>query len=279
MSSSFVYRRSYRGPVVACVFDWAGTMVDHGSLAPTGAFREAFAAFGVTITEAEARGPMGRAKLDHVRDIGAMPAVAERWQAARGRPFDEDEAQAVYADFIPRQIATAARYAEVIPGAAEAVAALRARGLRIGATTGYTREIMAAVTPRAAEQGYTPDVTICADHIAGRGRPAPGLLFQAMIALDAWPPAAVVKVGDTVADVEEGLNAGAWSVAVTETGSEMGLSLPDLEALPAAVRTERRLAAADRLTRAGAHFTIPGVADLPAVIEAIEAHLARGETP
>ncbi|MBB4284742.1 phosphonoacetaldehyde hydrolase [Roseospira goensis] len=279
MTASFVYRRSYRGPVVACVFDWAGTMVDHGSLAPTSAFREAFAAFGVAISEAEARGPMGRAKLDHVRDIGALPAVAERWQAARGRPFDENEVQAVYADFIPRQVATAGAHADLIPGAADAAAALRARGVRIGATTGYTRAIMAAVAPRAEAQGYAPDVTVCADDIAGRGRPAPGLLFQAMTALDAWPPAAVVKVGDTVADVEEGLNAGVWSVAVTETGSEMGLSLAELEALTPEDRAARRLAAADRLTRAGAHFTIPGVADLPEVIDAVEAHLARGETP
>lgn len=279
MSASFVYRRSYRGPVLACVFDWAGTMTDHGSLAPTGAFQAAFAAFGVAITEAEARGPMGRAKLDHVRDIGAMPAVADRWHKAHGAPFTEQDAQEVYRDFLPRQIEVAAAHADLVPGVVETVAALRARDISIGSTTGYTREIMAAILPCAAAQGYTPDVTICADDITGKGRPAPGMLFQAMMTLDAWPPAAVVKIGDTVADIEEGLNAGTWTVAVTDTGSEMGLSLADFEVLRPEEQAARRLAAADRLTRAGAHFTIPGVADLLPVIDAIEAHLSRGEQP
>lgn len=282
MTASFVYRRNYRGPVVACVFDWAGTMVDHGSLAPMGAFQDAFAAFGVPITEAEARAPMGRGKLDHVRDIGVMPAVAERWRAAHGGgAFTEADAQAIYADVTPRQIASAGRHAYLVPGAATTADALRARGIRVGATTGYTRAIMEAVVPAAAAQGYAPDVTVCVDDLpsGGKGRPAPHQLFQAMIALDAWPPAAVVKVGDTVADIEEGLNAGVWTVGVTETGSEMGLSRADLDALPEAERAARRLVAADTLTRAGAHFTIPGVADLLDVIEAIEAHLARGEMP
>jgi len=282
MVVSLLSHRRYRGSVVACVFDWAGTMVDHGSLAPTSAFRDAFAAFGVPITEAEARAPMGRGKLDHVRDIGAMPAVAERWRAARdGAAFTEADAQAIYADVTPRQIASAGARADLVPGAAETVRALRGRGIRIGATTGYSRAIMAAVIPTAEAQGYAPDVTVCVDDLpeGARARPAPSLLFQAMVDLEAWPPAAVVKVGDTVADIEEGLNAGVWTVGVTETGSEMGLSRGDLEALPEVERAARRAAAADKLAEAGAHVTIPGVADLPAVIDAIEAGLARGDRP
>ncbi|MEI8145200.1 MAG: phosphonoacetaldehyde hydrolase, partial [Alphaproteobacteria bacterium] len=52
--------------VKAVVFDWAGTVIDFGSRAPMGVFVEAFAQFGVEISIAEARGPMGKAKRDHI---------------------------------------------------------------------------------------------------------------------------------------------------------------------------------------------------------------------
>ena len=60
----------------AVVLDWAGTTQDYGSQAPVGAFIEVFARNGVTITIAQARGPMGIYKLDHIRAIAAFPDVA-----------------------------------------------------------------------------------------------------------------------------------------------------------------------------------------------------------
>ncbi len=275
---SFSYTRRYTGPIRAVVFDWAGTMVDHGCQAPTAVFQAAFATAGLPITEAEARGPMGRAKIDHIRDIGAMETVAARWEQTKGRAFTEEDVAEIYATFLPRQIAVAGDHADLIPGAAETAGWLRGRGVRLGSTTGYTREIMAAVTPKAAAAGYAPDCLICAGDLP-KGRPAPHMLWQAMMALDTYPPAAVVKVGDTVTDIDEGLNAGTWTVGCVETGSNMGLTLGALTALPAAERVARRAAAAEPLARAGAHYLIDGVADLPSVIEDIEGRLRRGDTP
>ena len=68
--------------VHAVILDWAGTVVDHGSRAPMGAFVRAFAQFGVTVSIADARGPMGMAKWDHIRAVGHTPSVAA--DGARG---------------------------------------------------------------------------------------------------------------------------------------------------------------------------------------------------
>lgn len=269
---------SYRGPVLACVFDWAGTTIDYGCQAPAAVFREAFAAFGVDVSDSEAREPMGRPKRDHIRALGAMPSVAARWRARRGRDFGESDVDAVYDRFLPRQIEVAGSYADVIPGVAEAVAGLRAMGIRIGATTGYTRDIMAACFGRAAAQGYAPDVTVCAGECP-HGRPAPDLLWRAMMELGTYPPTAVVKVGDTVADIEEGVNAGTWTVGCALTGSEMGLSLAEVQGLTPAERSIRRDRAAVKLESAGAHFVIDGVADLPDIVNAINDLLEAGERP
>lgn len=45
---------------IECViFDWAGTVVDYGCMAPVGAFTKVFSNRGIDITIAEARAPMG----------------------------------------------------------------------------------------------------------------------------------------------------------------------------------------------------------------------------
>ena len=62
-------------PIKAVIFDWAGTMVDFGCVAPVEALIDAFAAHGVAISAAEARRDMGRAKHDHVWAILSEPRV------------------------------------------------------------------------------------------------------------------------------------------------------------------------------------------------------------
>ena len=81
--------------VKAVVLDWAGTVVDFGSRAPMGAFVEVFARFGVAISIAQARGPMGLPKRAHIAALLAEPDIAEAWRAAHGALPDE---QAIDAD-------------------------------------------------------------------------------------------------------------------------------------------------------------------------------------
>ena len=264
--------------VQAVVFDWAGTTVDHGSLAPMGVFVEAFARFGVTITVDEARGPMGMAKRPHIAALLRLPRIAAAWRDKHGHAPTEADIDAVYAVFVPMNIEVAGRYADVIPGVAEAVAGLRRRGLKIGSSTGYTREIMAEVIPVAAAQGYSPDSIVCTGDTPD-GRPTPFMLYKGFLDLGVWPAWSCVKVDDTEVGIKEGLNGGCWTVGVAVTGNVFGLSLADTAALPPKTFAERRAAAVERLAGAGAHYVIDGVADIIPVIAAIEGRLARGERP
>ncbi|MFM9625871.1 hypothetical protein ACKI14_49780, partial [Streptomyces turgidiscabies] len=69
----------------ALILDWAGTVVDHGSVAPTTIFVEAFKnAFNFDITLAQARIPMGMGKWDHIATLGKLPEIDTRWQAQFG---------------------------------------------------------------------------------------------------------------------------------------------------------------------------------------------------
>lgn len=275
---AFSFRRRYGGPVQAVILDWAGTTVDFGSLAPAAVFVEVFLRQGVPITLEEARAPMGTAKRDHIRRITELPAVCRRWQEAHGEAPGEAEVEAMYADFVPRQLESLRRHAELIPGTAEAVAALRARGVRIGATTGYSREMSEIVLAAAERQGYRPDVAVSASDVP-HGRPHPAMALKALIELGVPCVQASVVVDDTVPGIEAGLNAGMWAVGVAISGNEVGLTPAEWAALPADERQVRRERAFERLHRAGAHAVIDTIAELVPCIEAIEARLGRGEAP
>ena len=160
--------RPYRGKLQAVVFDWAGTIVDHGSRAPMGVFVEVFRRFGVEISIAEARAPMGLPKWQHIQAVGQQPAVAARWQAAHGRPFGNADVDQIYAVFTPLNAEVVPQFADFIPGALDMVAILRDRGLKIGSTTGYNRPIMEVLAPIAAAGGKTVVVPYRPHAVSGR---------------------------------------------------------------------------------------------------------------
>jgi len=250
-------------PIRLVVVDLAGTTVDFGSRAPAAAFVSLFARHGVPITEAEARGPMGTAKRDHIALLAQLPRVAAAWRKVHGgREFTTADLDRLYAEFIPLQLEELPRHSELVPGTLEAVATLRRTGLRVAATTGYDTAMTELVAAAAASQGFAPDTIVCASDVPA-GRPAPWMIFRAMERTGVWPPAAVVAVGDTVADIEAAVNAGAWAVGVSATGNMLGLSQAEHDALPATAREERLAAAARMMQDAGAAAVIAGIGDLP----------------
>jgi phosphonoacetaldehyde hydrolase len=247
-------------------------------VAPVVAFVEVFRRNGIEITTAQARQPMGKHKRDHIAEITQMEAVAVAWREKHGKPVADADIERMFREFVPIQIACIADYAELIPGTLEAVAEFRRRGLKIGGTTGYTAEMMAVLEPAAAKRGYAPDSSVCASDVAA-GRPEPWMCLQNVMRLALYPVDAYVKVGDTAPDIEEGLNAGMWTIGVARTGNEVGLSDAELAALPTAEQHALVSRAYDRLLAAGAHYVVDGIGDVPPVLDEINARLSAGERP
>jgi phosphonoacetaldehyde hydrolase len=274
----FVFKRSYRGPLKAVILDWAGTAVDYGSFAPTAVFLRLFESLNVKITAEDARSGMGLMKKDHLRTILARPLVAEAWEAAHGKPASEDDIDNLFNNFVPLQISVLKEFAEPIPGVLDVVRELRDREMKIGTTTGYLRQMMEVLAPKAKENGYEPDCIVCPDEVPA-GRPYPWMCYENAIRMGVYPMQAIVKVGDTLVDVEEGLNAGMWTVGLSLTGNLLGLSEVEVNALPTDERSHARKRIESQLYRAGAHYVINGIWDLPDVLDNIEFRLAQGEQP
>ncbi|MGH9677692.1 MAG: phosphonoacetaldehyde hydrolase, partial [Candidatus Acidiferrum sp.] len=250
------------GPVRLVIFDWAGTTVDHGCFGPLAAFRSAFQAFGVEVSAAEARIPMGLGKRDHSAALLRLQGIAQRWRCAQGEDPTDADVEAVYQRFIPLQLQTVGEHCKLVAEAMPCVAALRARGVRIGATTGYFRAAAERVRQAASEQGYKPDVCLCPDDVP-EGRPAPWMIFRIMETLNIYPAPEVFKVGDTEVDMAEGRNAGVWCVGVLRSSSLVGCTEGRWNAMPARERAELQSDAARRLLDAGAHAVVENLAELP----------------
>lgn len=252
--------------------------MDFGSRGPVAAFVELFARHGVAITEAEARVPMGKHKLDHVWALLSNPDVAARWQLAHGALPDRAALDRMYAGFGPLQTEVLKKHLDLLPGVAEVTAALRARGVRIASTTGFETSMMTDVKAAAKAQGYEPECWVCPD-LTGGGRPAPWMIYYAARQLGVFPLRTFVKVGDTPADIGEALNAGTWAVSVVKTGNEIGLSRAQWAALSESERQARFEAAKAKFLSLGAHYVIDSVADLLPVIDEISGRIERGERP
>ena len=185
----------------------------------------------------------------------------------------------MYGEFEPMLMSMLHQYAEPVPGALELQARLRAEGIRIGTTTGYTRPMMDIIEPAAAERGYTPDAIVTPDEMPRGGRPHPWMIFRNAELLGVYPLSSYVKCGDTEADMKEGRNAGVWTVGVVFGGNELGLSREETESLSPEEREARYTAVAARLEAAGAHYIIREIGELGAVIDLINERLQKGERP
>lgn len=264
----------------AVIFDWAGTMVDFGSFAPTQIFVDAFkSAFDVELTLEEARGPMGLGKWQHIAALGQHPLIARRWFEKFGRSMSDDDVRHVYETFIPLQVERVGLHSRLIPGALETVQALRGKGIKIASTTGYPRQVMIELIRLANEQGYHPDCTVCADDLPAGSRPGPWMALDCVQQLQIHAVGHCVKVDDTLPGIEEGLNAGMWTVGLALSGSPAGLTLEEFIGASKEQKDTIRSQVETTFKRSGSHYVIDTVADLMPVIQHIEQRILNGQRP
>lgn len=274
----FIRKSAYTGPVQSVVLDWAGTAVDHGCTGPAAVFVNVFAQVNVAVSTADARRFMGLAKKDHIREMCGLQEVATAWENQHGRLPDEADVDDLYQRTAVMMKETVSRHSDPIDGVIDTVNELRSMGIRIGSCTGYVREMMDVLVPAAKSKGYDLDAVVCSSDVPA-GRPFPWMCYMNAIQLGTYPMEAMVKIGDTIADIEEGLNAGMWTVGITRTGNELGLTGAEVTALDPADLNSRLNRIDNRFKQAGAHYTLETLADIMPVIQDINQKLIAGGNP
>lgn len=248
------------------IFDWAGTTVDFGCFAPVRAFLEAFRKFGIEPTIDEIRKPMGMLKRDHIKSMMQIPRINSEWQRAHGREWTEEDVDQVYEVSENGIIEILDDYAEVKPYVREVINELRSEGYKIGSTTGYTDEMMHIVANKAKENGYEPDCWFSPTSVGNYGRPYPYMIFKNMQKLNIKSVEEVIKVGDTVSDIVEAINAGILSVGVVEGSSIMALSESEFMELSEVEKDAKRNEVKNIFMENGADYTIDNLQELPVLL-------------
>jgi phosphonoacetaldehyde hydrolase len=207
------------------VFDVAGTLVDYGSQAPMNALRRVFREHcGITVGDVLLSQSMGKSKWEHFSHIASAFKI----------PLDVQK-HVFKTAYLPIQYDEIHKRAEWIPGVVATLHELARYNIHIACTTGYTGDMMEIIWNKMMKDRVPVDVAVTTDTVFCRnqymskemikppipGRPSPAMI-QVIKYIWAMPSDAMVKVGDTVADVLEGKAAGMRTVAVTETGVIIG---------------------------------------------------------
>jgi phosphonoacetaldehyde hydrolase len=130
----------------------------------------------------------------------------------------------------------------------------------------------------AANRGYEPDSSVCASEVPA-GRPEPWMCLANAQNLGVYPMEACVKIGDTLPDIEEGLNAGMWTIGLAKSGNEVGLNEREIAELQTTELQRRLDRAYQRMLQTGGHYVADTIADVLPLIDQIQERLATGERP
>ncbi len=206
------------------VFDMAGTTVDEDNVVYK-TVRAAINSFGYEFTQQQVQDAgAGKEKSQAIRDVLTLD----------GRDHPAEEIAEIFADFKQR-LALAYAQLEVReqPGASVVFAKLRQQGIKVVLNTGYDRNTAEGLLEKLGwKVGNNIDALITASDVC-ESRPAPDMIQKAMAMFSISQPQAVVKIGDSQIDIEEGKNAGCGMTFGITTGAQNVTQL--LESKPTAV--------------------------------------------
>lgn len=251
------------------IFDWAGTTVDYGSFAPVEAFLQAFDKFGINVTTEEIRKPMGMLKRDHIKAVLSMDRIKKQWQEKYGQDFTEADVDKVYLESEKLIMKILYNFTKPKPYVIETVEELRNLGLKIGSTTGYTNGMMQIVTEKAKEAGYEPDFFITPNDVNNLGRPYPYMIYENMRRFKVLSCKNVIKVGDTIADIKEGKNAGVITVGIIEGSSIMGYSKEEYDNLDESTKEKAISMVTNKYKEAGADYIVHDIREVLNIVKDI----------
>lgn len=205
------------------IFDLAGTLIDTGCQAPVHAMSAAFAKNGLLVTDKIVREDMGLPKRAHIQAILAKPCMQSQWECVFNNPPRPVDIDHIYQSTNLELKRVVNYYSKPTPYAVELLHYLQANGIRIGITTGYSRDIINSLSDPLHKAGIIYNNLVCANEVKNP-RPKAGMINKI---LDDWKiynfgMHQFIKVGDTVADIQEAKSASLVSCQVINTCSDLG---------------------------------------------------------
>lgn len=275
--------------IKACIFDLGGTIVDRYSITPLLAFRRAFRNRGVDLCPSLVRKDMGLNKMDHINKIFEDINIRDQWFSRNLESIDDRVKKDIFKEFSIIQKNETIERMKVIPQTKKCVRYLQENGILTGVTTGFDYEQTMRVKSLLETYNIYLDSYVSSTCLEKPGRPEPYMIHKNMANLNLDDPKRIIKIDDTVAGIQEGLNAGCLTVAVARWSVHMGIdNYEDMMRSDNVImdgsnnyslnyhnQKEKLKKSKEILKSSGAHYVIDTLEELPGIIQ----HINRMDEP
>lgn len=201
------------------LFDLVGTTVNDsgsGDSLIANNFSKAFALNGLQINFQEISSQRGRSKKEAIANI------------LNEHNSKHELIDKIYGDFMGLLASSIEGFTE-INGALTLFELLKEKGIKIGLGSGLPLEFVVKIVEKVGWRKDTFDYIESSD-VLGKGRPDPIMILDAIQRFRIKEKDRVLKVGDTIVDIQEGKNAGVMTAGVltgTQTKEELEIYKPD----------------------------------------------------
>ena len=205
----------------ACIFDLGGTLIDKYSLSPLNSLHKAFHKFNIPITKSLIADDMGLKKKEHIEIILEKPNVKPMWYRETS-----DIPKSIMRDCILREFnrvqTKSLETCDLIENSVFTINRLQKMGIKIGITTGFNYEHTMIVNNIFEEHNIFLDSIVSSDCV-DNSRPYPDMIHENMKNLNITNPKHVIKIDDTFIGIQEGLNAGCFTIGVPRWSINMDM--------------------------------------------------------
>ena len=263
--------KPYNGKIKSVIFDLGGTLVDPFVISPTISFIQSFKQYGFKITPQESREPMGIRKDLHIESILNNYDVKKRWMEEFKREPNKEDYDEIYNNYKYLQHLILPDYCSMINETEETISILRKDyQLKLGITTGFERTMVDIILDK--NKKLKVDSVVAGDDLIDElgSRPSPFMIWKNLFNMKIPHIHSVVKVDNTISGIEEGLNAGCWTIGVANYSNYMNInSIDEYNKLLPDELDDRRKEAKRILIFGGAHYVIDDLSFLPQTIDKI----------
>ena len=275
----YTYTRNYTGKVRACIFDWSGTLIDKYSIAPVRSLIDTFQEIGITATPEEIRDSMGVRKDQHIKEVLKLPNIRPQWLNYSGnKDPTQDDYDILMELYKRKQLECISEYTKLIPNVKSTISTIRgAHRVKVAGTTGFTKSISDKIIDDVKKQGLVLDAFVAGDEVYNGSRPNPFMLYKCLELLNIPDIRSVVKIDDTVSGIQEGLNAGCWTVGVTKWSNYMNMNINSEDNFGKIF--EKTDKCKEKFVNSGAHYVIHDIGEINKVIKEINNNLKLGIKP
>ena len=204
-----------------CVFDLGGTIVDKYSLSPFISLKQAFKRKRINVNNHLIYKDMGMNKHEHIEEILNDKYTRRIWFKLYGEYPNSSSVMSVYDEFIKYQMDEGISNIEILPETKNTIKWLGNNNISTGVTTGFSRPIMNAIKGKLIDEDIHIDKYVSSTCLGKPGRPNPHMINEIINSLSIADRKRVIKIDDTCVGIEEGKNAGTFTVGVAKWSTNM----------------------------------------------------------